>query len=285
MSFITPLSAAILGCVEGLTEFLPVSSTGHLILTSHLLGLNDDRYKAGVDAFNIVIQFGALLAIVGLYLPRVKSMILGLLGRDPAGRALVIQLFIAFLPAAVIGLLAEKKIKAYLFDNPQLGVWPVVVALAGGGVFMIVEETRRRRHLPAHEPEGTAGRSLAEMTLRAALIIGFAQCIAMWPGTSRSMVTILAALLLGFSPKAAAEFSFLLALPTLGAATAHDLLKHGHDIMQASGGLGLAIGFVISFIVAWVAVKSFLAYLTRHGMALFGWYRVALAAVVALLMR
>jgi undecaprenyl-diphosphatase len=274
---ITPLVAAILGFVEGLTEFLPVSSTGHLILASHWLGLPDKN--PGVEAFEIVIQSGALLAVVGLYRQSVRSMALGVLGKDPKGLALALQLLTAFLPAAVIGLLGAKWIKATLF-----GVWPVVIALAAWGAVMILEE--RRRILPGEKPEKAAhrGLSLSAMTLRAALIVGLAQCLAMWPGTSRSMITIVAALLLGFSPRAAAEFSFLLALPTLGAATAHDLLKEHQAIMSATGGLGLAIGFGVSFIVAWIAVKGFLAYLTRHGMAIFGWYRIVLALVVALVL-
>ncbi len=274
---ITPFHAAILGIVEGITEFLPISSTGHMILTSHFLGLPEN--DPGLDAFEVVIQAGALLAVIGIYLRSVRSMALGAMGRDRAGRDLLIQLFVAFLPAAVVGLLGAAWIKAHLFGSK-----PVIVALAVGGVLMIaVEFWRKRHHSGSAEPQ-TAGRPLADMTLKFALIVGCAQVVAMWPGTSRSMITMVAALLLGFSPKAAAEFSFLLALPTLGAATAHDLLKHGHEIMQATGMLGLGIGFFTSFIVAWIAVKSFLAYLTHHGMQLFGWYRIGLAAVVAFLL-
>lgn len=282
---ITPLSAAIMGCVEGLTEFLPVSSTGHLILTARWLGLKDD---AGVDAFTIVIQAGALLAVIGLYLKSVRAMALGVTGKDPRGLALAVQLVAAFIPAAVVGLAAKDWIKAHLFGNEN-NLWPVAGALAVGGVAMIVIEYWRIRRVGgrgAGAPEEAAKRGLPieGMTLRAAFIIGLAQCLALWPGTSRSMVTIVAALLLGFSPRAAAEFSFLLALPTLGAATALDLLEHHKAILQVSGGLGLVIGFGVSFIVAWVAVKAFLSFLTRHGMAVFGWYRLAVAAVVAWVM-
>jgi undecaprenyl-diphosphatase len=270
---ITPFHATILGFVEGLTEFLPVSSTGHLILTSHWLGL---QYRdPGVQAFEIVIQFGALLAVIGLYLKSIRSMALGVMGKDPKGLTLAMQLVTAFLPAAVIGFLAEHWIKDKLFRP-----WPVVFALAVGGALMIVLERRRMRQGAGLEEAAHRGLALSSMTLRAALIIGLAQCLAMWPGTSRSMITIVAALLLGFSPRAAAEFSFLLALPTLGAATAYELMKDHHSIMTATGSLGLVIGLVVSFIVAWVAVKGFLAYLTRHGMALFGWYRVILAVIV-----
>jgi undecaprenyl-diphosphatase len=179
------------------------------------------------------------------------------------------------------GVYGPDTVKARLF-----GTHPVLIALVVGGIVMIVvERWRKMRAAGSAEPQ-TAGRPLSEMTLKFAIIVGCAQVIAMWPGTSRSMITMIAALLLGFSPKAAAEFSFLLALPTLGAATAYDTYKHGQDIMQATGALGLAIGFFTSFVVAWIAVKSFLKFLTHHGMELFGWYRIALAGIVAaILMR
>lgn len=270
---ISPFDAVLLGIVEGLTEFLPVSSTGHLILTSYWLGLAgpDGRLYPGVDAFNIVIQAGALLAVIGIYQRRVRAMIQGVFGRDPAGLRLALQLLVAFTPAVVLGLLGGSAIKERLF-NPTT----VAAALAVGGAAMIaVEVGRSRRGLGPG-----VGRELEAMTLRLALIIGLAQCLALWPGTSRSMVTIVAALLLGFTPRAAAEFSFLLALPTLGAATVYDSLKEGGAILEAGGRLGLAIGFVVSCVVAWLAVKTFLAYLTRHGMMVFGYYRIVLAAVV-----
>ncbi|MBE0597850.1 MAG: undecaprenyl-diphosphate phosphatase [Desulfuromonadales bacterium] len=276
-------NAAILGMVEGLTEFLPVSSTGHLILVSSWLGLYaDPETKAGVNAFEIVIQSGALLAVMGIYFTRLRSMLRGALGQDPAGRNLLLLLLTGFLPAAVIGFLAAGWIKAHLF-----GIWPVIIALATGGVVMIfVERWRSRKRLriglggePEEEPEE---KPLQAMTVKTALIIGFAQCLAMWPGTSRSMVTIVTARMLGFAPKAAAEFSFLLALPTLGGATAHDLLKEGPLLLQASGWQGLAIGMTVSCLVAWIAVKGFLAYLNRHGMEVFGWYRIALAGVLVI---
>lgn len=267
-TLISPLDALVLGIVEGLSEFLPISSTGHLILTTAALGL--DGGDAGVKAFNVVIQAGALLAVIGYYFGQVRAMMLGLLGRDRDGLRLLLQLLAAFLPAAVVGLLADDWIKAHLF-----GPWPVVAALAVGGVAMIgVERWRLKR-------PGGAALDLGAMTWRAAVIIGCAQCLAMWPGTSRSMTTIVAALLLGFTPRAAAEFSFLLALPTLGAATAYDFLKEGSAILHVSGWLGLAIGFGVSMIVAWIAVKSFLAWLKQHGLIPFGYYRIAVAAVFA----
>lgn len=277
---ISPLDAIVLGVVEGLTEFLPVSSTGHLILAGRWLGI---EHSDGAKAFEIVIQAGALAAVLGLYRKSVGSMARGVAGRDPAGLRLLLQLVVAFLPAAFVGLLAGDWIKDTLF-----GIWPVVAALAVGGALMIAVERWRVRG-PGHEavnPESRAagGLDLSRMTLAAALVIGAAQCLAMWPGTSRSMVTIVAALLLGFSPRAAAEFSFLLALPTLGAATAYDFLKNHEALVAAAGPVGLGLGFLFSMIVAWLAVKGFLAYLTRHGMSVFGWYRIALAIVVAVAM-
>lgn len=275
MPVISLFDAAVLGVVEGLTEFLPVSSTGHLILVSQWLGLYDDpAAKAGVDAFEIVIQSGALLAVLGIYLPSVASMLRGAAGRDPAGRNLLLQLIAGFLPAAVIGLLAGGWIKEHLF-----GIGPVIFALAAGGVLMIAVEWHHARKAGTAETLRLE-KPIGAMTWRAALVIGCAQCLAMWPGTSRSMMTIVAARLLGFQPRAAAQFSFLLALPTLGAATAHDLLQEGPMLLQASGGPGLAVGMIVSCVVAWVAVQGFLAFLNRHGMAVFGWYRIALALVL-----
>jgi undecaprenyl-diphosphatase len=196
-------------------------------------------------------------------------MFRGLAGRDPEGLRLATLLMVAFMPAAVIGLLAEKAIKRWLF-----GPWPVVAALAAGGVAMIVEEAWRARRAGKSN-----ARDVGSMTMRAALIVGCCQCLAMWPGTSRSMTTIVAALLLGLTPRAAAEFSFLLALPTLGAATLHDAVEHGGAIVHAAGAVGLAIGFVTSAIVAWLAVKGLLAWLNRHGLVPFGVYRIAAAIV------
>lgn len=275
----TPIDAAILGVVEGVTEFLPISSTGHLILASSLLGLESDdpALKRGLGAFEIVIQSGALLAVIGHYRVAVGSMIQGLLGRDRAGLNLFLRLILAFLPAVFVGLALGDTVKEHLF-----GVWPVTVALAVGGVLMVGIETYRARRLRELNLPIDAGRDLGRMTALAAVVIGLGQCLAMWPGTSRSMVTIVTALLLGYSPRAAAEFSFLLAIPTLGAATVHDLAKEGSAILSVSGWTGLGIGFAASCLSAWFAVSFFLSYLTRHGMAVFGWYRIALAAIVLL---
>lgn len=263
------VDAVILGVVEGLTEFLPVSSTGHLILVANWLDLyRDPASKAGIDAFEIVIQSGALLAVVGIYAPHILAMLRGLFGSDVAGRRLLLLLLAGFLPAAIIGVLAGKWIKASLF-----GIGPVVGALAVGGLLMIIIERRQSLCHPSREEK-----TLSAMTIRDALLIGLVQCLAMWPGTSRSMVTILAARTLAFQPRAAAEFSFLLALPTLGGATAYELYHQGPILLQTSSAANLAIGLSVSCLVAWLAIKGFLAYLNQHGMEIFGWYRLALAA-------
>lgn len=261
----------LLGAIEGLTEFLPVSSTGHLILVSSLLGL--DPADPGLSAFLIVIQAGALVAVAGFFRKSVVSMLLGLAGRDAEGRRLAGLLALAFAPAAVAGLLFAETIKSRLF-----GPYIVAVALGIGGLAMILIE--RFRHSPSPEAEATAALSVAAISWRMALVIGLAQCLALWPGTSRSMVTILAGLLLGLSPRASAEFSFLLALPTLGAATLYDLYGQGPQILEVSGVVGLALGFAVSCVVAALAMKYFLRYLARHGLALFGYYRIAVAAVI-----
>lgn len=274
---ISSFDAIVLGIVEGITEFLPISSTGHLILVTQFLGLNmaDPKIKAGVDAFNVVIQSGAILAVIGLYLSAVRDMWQGLLGRHQAGRTLLINLIVAFMPVVIVGPLASGWIKRHLF-----GPWPVMAAMAVGGVLMIAVETWRIRKAGRPDRATNMGLSLRAMTPGAAVTIGLAQCLAMWPGTSRSMITMVAALILGFKPKAAAEFSFLLAMPTLLAATAHDFYKEGRGILEVSGWLGLSLGFIISLIVALLAVKWFVNFLTSHGLKIFGWYRLALATAI-----
>ena len=200
--------AVILGLVEGITEFLPVSSTGHLIITSNLLGLTDAKSKSAIDAFEIVIQGGAILAVVGLYWARFVQMLRGLLGMDNAGFKLLLNIVVAFLPAAVIGLLIKKWINQHLFY-----AWPVVLAFAVGGVYMIVVEARRSGRMGRPPYEG-AGKGIEDMTALDALRIGALQVLAMWPGTSRSMMTITGGYFGGLRPAAAAEFSFLLGVPT-----------------------------------------------------------------------
>ena len=265
--------ALILGIVEGLTEYLPVSSTGHLLLTQRLLGIES---STAADAFAICIQAGAILAVLGLYRARVAQMTLGVIGRDPVGRHLAVAIIAAFIPAAVLGLLLEKPIKLYLFGGDAWGLWPIVAAwLVGGLAILVVSRIRRRR---GGTPQ--TGLSLEHLTLRMALIIGFAQCIAMWPGVSRSLVTIVGGLIVGLSLPAAVEFSFLLGVVTLSAATAYDAYKHGGEMLSTYGPTPLLIGFGAAWLSAVIAVKWMVSYLQSHGLEIFGWYRVVLAIAV-----
>ncbi len=268
------LEAIILGIVEGVTEYLPVSSTGHLILAEALLELPREGDRAAMDAFIIVVQGGAILAVLGLYRKRVASMVAGLLGGDRGGRRLAARLLVAFAPAAVLGPLLGDAIEARLF-HPG----PVIAALAGGGVLMIAIGPWQRRL--------ERGLEIEDLTWRSALFIGALQCAAMWPGTSRSMVTIVAGLVVGLRGRAAAEFSFLLALPTLGGAAAwrlaQSLASDEQSMITAFGWLPLLAGLAAAAISAALAVKWLVAWMTRHNLAVFGWYRLALAAIFAVL--
>jgi len=273
--------AVILGLVEGITEYLPVSSTGHLIITSALLGLDDPEFKTNVDAFNIVIQGGAILAVLGLYRRRVVQMLMGILGKDPAGRSLFLKILVAFLPAAVLGLLLDDLIEAHLF-RPA----PVIAALALGGVWMILLGRGRTKDAPEDD-------DFQNLTMKTAFFIGCFQVVAMWPGTSRSMMTIAGGTLLGLHPKRAAEFSFLLGLPTLGGACVYKLaknLKESHDagtpnMFEQLGVAPVLLGLVVATISALLAVTWLVAFLNKHGLGAFGWYRIALAAgLTALIM-
>lgn len=260
----TPLVALILGIVEGLTEYLPVSSTGHLILASAAFGLSDD----GSKAFDVVVQLGAILAVVIHYRALLAERARGLLAGDAIAQRLLVCLFVGFLPSAVLGLAFGKMIKRHLFAP-----LPVAIALFVGGVLMIAVE-RHFRGRPAMV------NTLAEVTPRHAALVGLGQCFALIPGTSRSMSTIVAARLAGLSPAVAAELSFLLALPTLSAATGYELLK-SYKTFLAPGALGpLMIGLVASFFTAWLVVATFLKVLTRYGLAPFGVYRILLAGLV-----
>jgi undecaprenyl-diphosphatase len=266
--------AFILGLVEGLTEYLPVSSTGHLLLAQRLMGIESSTAS---DAFAICIQAGAILAVLGIYRQRVAQMVMGAVGRNEAGQRLLINLLSAFVPAAVLGLLLEKPIKKYLFGGDEWGLWPVVAAwFAGGMAILVVSLARRRRGTSP-----TTGFDLEHLTVRMALIVGLAQCIAMWPGVSRSLITIVGGVLVGLSLPAAVELSFLLGVITLTAATAYDALKHGPEMLATYGATPLLIGFGAAWLSAVLAVKWMVGYLKSHGMEIFGWYRVALAFVVA----
>jgi undecaprenyl-diphosphatase len=266
--------ALVLGLVEGLTEYLPVSSTGHLLLAQRLMGIGSSTAS---DAFAISIQGGAILAVLGLYRARVAQMMMGLLGRDETGRHLLINLVAAFIPAAVLGLLLEKPIKKYLFGGDEWGLWPVVAAwFVGGLAILAVSFARRRRGATP-----STGLDLDQLTIRMALIVGFVQCVAMWPGVSRSLITIVSGVLVGLSLPAAVELSFLLGVITLTAATLYDALKHGPEMLATYGAAPLLIGFISAWISAVLAVKWMVGYLKSHGMEIFGWYRVALAIAVA----
>ncbi len=257
--------AVLLGIVEGLTEYLPVSSTGHLELAGHVLGLPDD---AASSSFEIVIQLGAILAVVVHYRVLLTERLHGLFRRDPVSIRLLEALAIAFAPAAVVGLVLRKTIKEHLFKPV-----PIAAALIVGGVVMIVVERLLAR----------AGRTvedgLEKVTPRRALAIGLGQCVSLWPGSSRSMCTIIAAQLTGLSTATAAEFSFLLALPTLGAATLYEGYKARKVLLAHGGGVNLAVGLVVSFLVAWAVIASFLKYLRTRGLEPFGWYRIAAGAI------
>lgn len=276
--------AAILGVVEGLTEYLPVSSTGHLLIAERIMGIGEStsrsseinqRTKEASDAYTICIQLGAIIAVLGLYFRRVRQMTRGLVGKDPVGRRLLLNVAAGFLPAAIIGLLFNKTIKMHLF-----GPWPVVTAWFIGGLAILAVSWRNQNSL--HQTRN--GMSLDNLTWQLALIIGFAQCIAMWPGVSRSLVTIVGGLLVGLSMSATVEYSFLLGMVTLGAATVYDALRHGEVMLQTFDLPSLAIGLLFAFVSAIVSVKWMVTYLERHGLALFGYYRVGLAIVTAILL-
>ena len=254
--------AIVLGIVEGLTEFLPVSSTGHLLLVNQFLG-NDPARKEFWDTFSVLIQFGAILALLSIYFARLWRLALGFF-TDPAARRFVIGVLIAFLPAAVIGALAHDFIKGTLFN-----VWIICFTLiVGGAILLWIDQLDLRpRYMDAEK-----------YSLPMYLMIGFAQCLAMIPGVSRAGATIVAAMLLGGDRRSAAEFSFWLAMPTMAGAFVYDLYK-SRGQMNLDNGLLIAVGFAVSFVAAWIVVKTFLGYVQRHGFALFAWWRVVVGTV------
>jgi undecaprenyl-diphosphatase len=258
----------LLGIVEGLTEYLPVSSTGHLILATELLGFDAQRWAL----FNIAIQPGAILAILVLYWRTFRDVMVGLTRREPASIAFVRNLLVAFLPAVVIGLLFNDPIEA-LLENAIVVAWALII---GGIAILIVERTAKPK-----ESGGVSG-----VTLRQSVGVGLVQCLAMIPGVSRSGATILGAMSLGVDRKTAAEFSFFLAVPTLTGATVLQLVKHRDQInADLVGQIGL--GALVSFVVALVVVKAFVGIVTRYGFAPFAWYRIVAgtAALIWLTMR
>jgi undecaprenyl-diphosphatase len=260
----TTLTAALLGLLEGLTEFLPVSSTGHLLLAGHFLG-----FESKGKTFEVVIQLGAILALTSVYAAMVTQLFLRA-RYDDAARRSIVSVFLAFLPAVVIGFLAHDFIKDVLFETPML---IAVMLVLGGFVLLVID---RIAPPPVHHDALALpfGKSLA---------IGFCQCVAMIPGVSRSGATIVGALLMGVEKRAAAEFSFLLSLPTMGAAVAYDLFKN-RDVLDFGAVWDIAVGFAVAFVTALLVVRWVLNYISRNGYALFGWWRIIVgsAAILAL---
>ncbi len=255
------LKAVILGIVEGLTEFLPISSTGHLIVVGDLLNFNDERGKV----FEIVIQFAAILAVCWEYRAKLASVTNGLLQKQEAAQRFTLNLFIAFLPLAILGLLFGKAIKEHLFA-------PMPVALAFIiGAFIILWAEKRKHTITIA--------SVDDMHWKDALKMGCAQALALIPGTSRSGATIIGGLFFGLSRKAATEFSFFLAIPTLTMATLYEVVKYRHDFHADDLGIFL-VGSIASFISAFFAVRGLLRYISRHDFTVFAWYRIAFGLVV-----
>jgi len=257
------LNALVLGVVEGLTEFLPVSSTGHLIIVSDLLGSNDEKGKV----FDILIQLGAILAVCWEYRARFSRAFSGL-ATDPVQRRFAANLAVAFLPAAVVGFALQREIKTFLF-NPV----SVAVALVGGAIVIFAVERWYGRH--------GAPRilSIDELGWKDALKVGFAQCLSLIPGTSRSGATIIGGMLFGLSRQAATEFSFFLAVPIMFAATGYQIAKYWHLFEAADLG-PLAVGFAVSFLGALAAVRGLIRYVASHDFRAFAWYRIVLGVAV-----
>jgi undecaprenyl-diphosphatase len=252
--------AVLLGIVEGLTEYLPVSSTGHLLLIEHFFGFADEDFG---KTFAVLIQLGAILALLSIYFSRLWGLLLGLRS-DPDARRFVIGVLVAFLPAAVIGAAAHNFIKTVLF-NP----WVICFTLiAGAAVLLWVDQL----DLKPRYKDATA------FSLPMYLGIGIGQCAAMIPGVSRAGATIVTAMLLGADRRSAAEFSFWLAMPTMVGAFTFDLYKNGAQ-MTGNNTLLIAVGFVASFICGWIVVKTFLGYVQRHGFGLFVWWRVIIGTL------
>lgn len=256
------LTAILLGIVEGLTEFVPVSSTGHLILASELFGYDAAQWAA----FNVVIQLGAILAVVVQYWRTFWNAGIGVLTLQSEGLRFARNILAAFLPSAVLGLLLKDYIDVML-ESPSVVAWALIL----GGIAIIGIEK-------AVKPGEDAG--VADLPLKQVIGVGFAQCLAMIPGVSRSGATIMGALAMGVGRKTAAEFSFFLAVPTMVGATTLELFD-SHEQLAAAGGVGwdeIAIGFVVSFVVALAVIRAFVAYVSRHGFAPFGWYRIVIGA-------
>ncbi len=268
MDLLLAVKIIIMGIVEGLTEFLPISSTGHLILTGSLLNFTGEKMKV----FEIVIQAGAIFAVCWEYRAKIASVVSGL-GTDPKARKFALNLIVAFLPAAVLGLLFSKKIKAVLFA-------PVPVALAfiiGGIIILFVE--RKHAGADTHDSSHARVQTVDDMSLLDALKIGLAQSLALIPGTSRSGATIIGGMLFGLSRKAATEFSFFLAIPTLLGATVYSLYKAREDLSMADLPM-FSLGTVAAFISAFFCVRWLLRYISSHNFNVFAWYRIAFGIMI-----
>ena len=260
----TTIVAAFLGLVEGLTEFIPVSSTGHLLLAAHFL-----KFESAGKTFEVVIQLGAVLAILTVYAAKLWK-VFSSAPRDPAARRFILAVLVAFLPAVVIGVLTHDFIKRVLFESPML---ISVMLILGGIVLLFVDRIAPK---PVINDAFT-------MPIGKALAIGFVQCLALVPGVSRSGATIVGARLLGASTRAAAEFSFFLSMPTMAGAFAYDLYKN-RAVLDSSALTEIVIGFVVAFIVAVLVVRWVLDYVSAHGFALFGWWRIIVGGMALALL-
>ncbi|RXK56756.1 undecaprenyl-diphosphate phosphatase [Oleiharenicola lentus] len=291
--------AIVLGVVEGVTEFLPISSTGHLIIANRVLGLESEAQlkdkdgqplwhkrpteanpdgepltlKLAADTYAVVIQVGAIAAVLFLYAQQLFLMVGGLFGRSSAGLRLLRNVALAFLPVVVFGLLLHDLIDQYLFS-----VWAVIVALVAGAILMLWAERWREARIGVGRAKGDA----ADLPPRNALLIGLGQCLALWPGTSRSMVTIVGGYLAGLSPAKAAEFSFLVGLPTLGGAALYKGVKSGPAMIEVFGWSNVLLGAGVASISALIAVKFLVHIISRYGLAFFAYYRLALALILTI---
>ena len=284
MDFVVLLKAAVMGIVEGLTEFLPISSTGHLILAGALLGLDDEKAKV----FDIAIQTGAIFAVILVYWQKISRTVLDL-PTDITARGFAANVVIAFLPAVVLGLLFGKQIKMYLF-TPEV----VASTFILGGLIILWVERKLKADSPSEVPHGGAGagatssqaeqsssriHNVDDMTPLDALKVGLVQCLAMIPGTSRSGATIIGGMVLGLSRKAATDFSFYLAIPTLIGAGAYSLYKE-RALLTLADAPAFAVGLLFSFISAWVCVRWLLRYIASHSFVPFAWYRIVFGITV-----
>lgn len=272
MDWILLVKAAIMGVVEGLTEFLPISSTGHLILAASLLNFTGETAKV----FDVAIQSGAMLSVIWEYRARLGRTVAGL-GHDPVARRFALNVLVAFAPAVVLGLAFGSAIKAHLFAPV-----PVALAFVVGGLVILWVERRHKRLYGAMDMEGRRQarvETVDEMTALDALKVGLLQCLALVPGTSRSGATIIGAVVLGFSRKAATEFSFYLGIPTLMGAGAYSIYKH-RDLLRWEDLPVFAVGTVVSFVAALLCIRWLIRYISSHDFVPFAWYRIVFGAVV-----